>query len=69
MEPLIDKSQLRSILERGLITGKWSILQFNRGTIDVTLPSREFLVENPVFMDESFRDLEAYIKCGHRGLL
>ena len=69
MEPLIDKSQLRSILERGLITGKWSITQFNRGTLDATFPSREFLEANPDFLDMDFRDLGAYAKCGHRGLL
>ena len=29
MEPLMTLSELRGILERGLITGKWSVLQFN----------------------------------------
>lgn len=30
MEPLIDKHELQGILERGLLTGKWSTLQFNK---------------------------------------
>ena len=28
MERLIDQSQLQGILERGLVTGKWSIAEF-----------------------------------------
>ena len=61
MERVIDPGQLRSILERGLKTGKWSIEQFNKsGARDFVLPSKEFLEENPQFMDAKFRDLEAF---------
>ena len=62
-------AQLRGILERGLITGKWSILQFNKKAKEPVLPSREFLEENPKFLDMSFRDLDAYRTANHRGYL
>lgn len=62
MEPLISKQELRSILERGLLTGKWSVLQFNKGGKDVVLPSREFLEQNPQFTDMEHRDLAAFRK-------
>lgn len=60
-------AELRSILERGLITGKWSIIQFNKGARDVILPSKEFLEDNPVFLDMDFRDMDAFREHGHRG--
>ncbi len=60
MERVIDPGQLRSILERGLKTGKWSITQFNKGGRDFVLPTKTFLEENPQFMDANFRDLEAF---------
>lgn len=69
MEPLIQKSQLRGILERGLVTGKWSIMQFNSTSTSPTLPSREFLERHPQFLDMHFRDLEAYRKHHHRSPL
>jgi hypothetical protein len=69
MEPLMTRAQLRSILEHGLITGKWSIIQFNKGVIDVVLPSKEFLEDNPVFLDMDYRDVDAFKSHGHRGLL
>jgi len=69
MEPLMTEAQLRGILERGLVTGKWSIQQFNAKAKDPILPSREFLEANPKFLDMSFRDMEAYRKHNHRGYL
>ena len=60
MERVIDPGQLRSILERGLKTGKWSITQFNKGGRDLVLPAKTFLEEHPQFMDANFRDLEAF---------
>lgn len=66
MEPLISKGELVSILERGLLTGKWSVLQFNKGGPDVVLPSKDFLERNPQFTDMQFRDLAAFRKEGHR---
>jgi hypothetical protein len=60
MERVIDPKSLREILERGLITGKWSITQFNKGGGDLVLPTKEFLEANPQFLDASFRDLDAY---------
>ena len=39
-------AQLRTILERGLITGKWSIQQFNKKAREPVRPGREFLEEN-----------------------
>lgn len=60
MEPLISKHELRCILERGLLSGKWSVLQFNKGGRDVVLPSKEFMESHPQFKDMEFRDLAAY---------
>jgi hypothetical protein len=60
MEPLITLDELRGILERGLLTGKWSVLQFNKGGRDVVLPSKEFLASNPQFQNMEFRDMEAF---------
>ena len=60
MERVIDPKSLRGILERGLLTGKWSITQFNKGGRDLVLPAKTFLEEYPQFMDANFRDLEAF---------
>ena len=68
MEQLINRSELRAILERGLTHGLWSIIQFNKGIVDVILPSKEFLEDNPVFLDMDYRDLDAFNEQGHRGL-
>ena len=65
MESLINKHELRSILEKGLRSGKWSTLQFNKGAIDPVLPSREFLENHPQFLDMGFRDLETYRQLDH----
>lgn len=62
MQRLIDLDELRNILERGLLSGLWSTLQFNRGGRDVVLPSKEFLEANPKFQNMELRDLEAYRK-------
>ena len=69
MERLIDQSQLQAILERGLVTGKWSIAEFNRrdywseipAALDraKVLPSSGFLKDHPQFLDMNFRDLPA----------
>lgn len=60
MEPLISLHEVRSILERGLLTGKWSVLQFNKTGRDVVLPSKEFLAAHPQFEDMEFRDMAAF---------
>lgn len=62
MEPLISLDELRGILERGLLSGLWSTLQFNRGGRDVVLPSKEFLEQHPQFQDMEYRDLATYRK-------
>jgi hypothetical protein len=66
MEPLISGIELREILERGLVTGLWSIGQFNKTAREPTLPSKEFLEAHPEFLDIDFRDMGAYRKSGHR---
>lgn len=75
MEPLIDRSALQGILERGLVTGKWSIAQFNRRDYwteikvrnkEQILPSAGFLKDHPQFLDMNFRDLPAYERANHR---
>jgi hypothetical protein len=66
MEPLINKAQLRSILERGLLTGKWSVMQFNINAREPILPSRDFLEEHSEFMEMNYRDMEAYHRTHHR---
>ena len=60
MEPLMTMAELRKILEHGLLTGKWSVLQFNKKGRDVVLPSKQFLEEHPEFQDMELRDMEAY---------
>ena len=74
MEPLISKGSLQEILERGLVTGKWSIAQFNRRDyksetkvqLELILPRGGFLQEHPQFLDRNFRDLLAYKRANHR---
>jgi hypothetical protein len=60
MDPLMTLSELRGILERGLVTGKWSVLQFNKSGRDVVLPTKEFLAQHPQFEDMEFRDMAAF---------
>ena len=79
MDSLIDPSSLQGLLERGLITGKWSISQFNRvdywseikpkKTKQRIFPSSEFLKANPQFLDQNFRDLSAYERANHRRVI
>lgn len=69
MQPLIDAHQLQSILERGLLTGKWSISQFNKTARNPVLPRREFLEEHPQFLDMNLRDMDAFRKTHHTGAL
>ena len=75
MERLIDRSQLQGILERGLVTGKWSIAEFNKRSYwseipapdkEKILPSPGFLKDHPQFLDMTFRDLSAYKRANHR---
>jgi len=62
MEPLSCRHEVRGILERGLLTGKWPTLQFNKEGLDMVLPSPPFLVEHPQFQAMDFRDLEPFRK-------
>ena len=57
---LTSHAELQRILEQGLITGKWSVLQFNKTGRDVVLPSRAFLQEHPEFEDMELRDMAAF---------
>ena len=75
MERLIDLSELQKILESGLITGKWSVQQFNGCSYwreikptnkERVLPTSEFLKANPQFLDQNFRDLSEYERANHR---
>ena len=76
MEPLIDSASLQKILERGLITGKWSTAQFNGRDYFSEIPpskskqhvkpSSEFLKAHPEFLELNFRDLSAYKRTNHR---
>ena len=60
MEPLFDRLELQKILERGLLTGKWSTLQFNKRSREVILPSPAFLADHPQFQEMDFRDMQAF---------
>ena len=75
MEPLIDRSQLQGILERGLVTGKWSIAEFNGRSYwseipapakEKILPSPGFLKDHPQFLDMNHRDVSAFQRANHR---
>jgi hypothetical protein len=60
MEQLFDRSAMQEILERGLLSGKWSVLQFNKTGRDVVLPTKQFLLDHPEFQDMEFRDMVAF---------
>jgi len=45
MGPLFCRHELQGILERGLLTGKWSTLQFNKEGLNMVLPSSGFLTK------------------------
>jgi hypothetical protein len=75
MQPLISFDSLQEILERGLVTGKWSISQFNRQDYwtetavknkQMILPRSGFLRDHPQFLDKEFRDVEAFKSAAHR---
>ena len=79
MEPLIDRASLQKILERGLITGKWSIAEFNGRNYFREIPtskskqhvkpSSEFFKAHPEFLKCDFRDLSAYKRANHRRVI
>lgn len=69
MQPMTSQAEARRILESGLLTGKWSVNDFNPpGIREPVLPSLEFLAEHPQFMDRHFRDLEAFRRVHHRNV-
>lgn len=68
LEPIFSEKEIRKILERGLVTGKWSIVEFNKRSTNPVLPSRDFLEANPQFLDPTFRDLETFKSMGHYGI-
>lgn len=60
---LIPTEQLRNLLQHGLLSGYWSIAQFNSGLsahMETILPGWPFLDAHPEFTDMNHRDLEAY---------
>ena len=79
MQPLIDFGSLQKLMERGLVTGKWSVNQFNSRdywseiptskTKQLILPSSEFIQANPQFLNKDFRDLSAYKRANHRRII
>lgn len=44
-------------------------MQFNINAREPILPSRDFLEEHSEFMEMNYRDMEAYHRTHHRGLL
>lgn len=62
MERLFSKESLRKILESGLLSGKWSVMQFNMTAREPVLPSASFLEKHPRFLEMHFRDLDAFRK-------
>lgn len=68
LEPVFSAKEIRKILERGLATGKWSVVEFNKKSKEPVMPSREFLEANPQFLDPTFRDLETFRSMGHYGI-
>jgi hypothetical protein len=60
---LLPKEARRRILERGLLSGLWSVGQFNSRLLpwmEATLPNWDFLDSHPQFTDMDHRDLEAF---------
>lgn len=62
MQQLIGTAERQRILERGLLSGLWSIDQFNRTSPkgEPVLPGPGFLTEHPEFFDKAFRDMAAF---------
>ena len=67
LEPIFSVKEIRKILERGLATGKWSVVEFNKKAKAPVLPSKEFLEANPQFLDPTFRALKTFRSMGHHG--
>jgi hypothetical protein len=66
MQQLIGTAERQRILEQGLLSGLWSIDQFNKTSPkgEPVLPRAGFLGDHPQFFDKGFRDLQAF-DAGH----
>lgn len=66
MQQLIGTAERQRILEQGLLSGLWSIDQFNKTSPkgEPVLPAAGFLTQHPEFFDKAFRDLQAF-NAGH----
>lgn len=62
MQPLMGAIERQKVLERGLVSGLWSIDQFNKTSKkgEPVLPTPDFLSQHPQFFDKNFRDLPAF---------
>jgi hypothetical protein len=62
MQQLIGTAERQRILEQGLVSGLWSIDQFNKTSAkgEPVLPSPGFLTEHPQFYDKGLRDMDAF---------
>lgn len=72
MQQLIGTAERQRILEQGLLSGLWSIDQFNRTSPkgEPVLPGPGFLTEHPEFFDKAFRDMDAFERgAGRRSFL
>ena len=59
------REEIQRFVERGLLTGLWSVNDVVRGALlNPVLPSLEFLEAHPRFKDRHFRDLEAFYSRG-----
>ena len=71
MQQLIGTAERQRILEQGLVSGLWSIDQFNKTSPkgEPVLPGAGFLTQHPQFFDKAFRDLAAFERgAGRRSL-
>jgi hypothetical protein len=52
----------RSVMQKGLLAGLWSIADFNRsrGPGDYIFPEPGFITAHPQFADKSFRDIAVF---------
>lgn len=62
MQQLIGTAERQRILEQGLLSGLWSIDQFNKTSAkgEPVLPRAGFLSDHPEFFDKAFRDMAAF---------
>jgi hypothetical protein len=62
MQQLIGTAERQRILEQGLLSGLWSIDQFNKTSPkgEPVLPGQGFLTQHPEFFDKAFRDMAAF---------